>query len=72
VCRMPAIRQVAYRLAYTYLASVITEYDRADEMSGADVYDFIGEWMIANKIPIFNITGYDGSDQPVYQQDQET
>jgi hypothetical protein len=72
VCRLPAVRRVAYRQAYAYLAGVITEYDQAKEMSGADLYDFIGQWMVTNKIPIFNITGYDGSGQPVYQQDQET
>ena len=71
VCRLPAVRRVAYCQAYAYLASVITEYDRADEMSGADLYDFLGQWMVSNKIPIFNITGYDAGGQPVYQPAQE-
>jgi hypothetical protein len=71
VCRVPAVRRVAYRQAYAYLAGVITEYDRADEMSGADLYDFLGQWMVVNKIPIFNITGYDSAGEPVYQPGQE-
>lgn len=71
VCRLPSVRRAAYRRAYTYLAAVITEYDRADEMSGADLYDFIGQWMTANKIPIFNITSYDGDGRPVYQDDYD-
>jgi hypothetical protein len=53
------------------MAGVITEYDRADEMSGADLYDFIGQWMTANKIPIFNVTGYDADGRPVCDPGQE-
>jgi hypothetical protein len=71
LCCLPAVRRAVYRQAYAYLASVITEYDRADEMSGADLYDFIGQWMVANRIPIFDITGYDAGGQPVYQPGQE-
>jgi hypothetical protein len=68
---VPAVRRAVYRQAYAYLAGVITDYDRADEMSGADLYDFIGQWMTANRIPIFNVTGYDSDGRPVFDPGQE-
>jgi hypothetical protein len=64
--RLSFRRRTAYRQALGNLARAITAYDAIDELSGADMYEFVCQWMAANRIPILNVTGYLDDGTPVY------